>query len=235
MNHFKQIKDILKSWRIGDYLRQFSIVAAGVIVTFWGSDLISQHAREKEISSVMQLIIKELQANQKELQGIKTDIDGDIRMSLLLKEAELQLDLIPNDTISKYQAFFSSTSEMTVSSDALEVLKNSSLMQHIPDKQMLQELLGTYNKLYEIQNGVKSYYDLKYHVITGSLEKLTKEKAFAYGIKMDGNSHKHFLLQQPDFIFFISAVEYFTDWEVMNQMNDRLSRLITYLQKSYTE
>ncbi len=25
----------VKSWRVGDYIRQFSIVVAGIIVTFW--------------------------------------------------------------------------------------------------------------------------------------------------------------------------------------------------------
>ena len=163
MKYLKRAKDVLKSWRLGDYLRQFSIVAAGVIVTFWGSDLISQHARQKEINSVMQLIIEELQTNQQELQWVKTEIDSDVRMSQLLKKADLQIESIPQDTINKYQAFFSSTSVMSVSADALEVLKSSSLMQHITDKQMLQELLWTYNKLYEIQGGVKSYYSLKYN------------------------------------------------------------------------
>ncbi len=235
MKYLKRAKDVLKSWRLGDYLRQFSIVAAGVIVTFWGSDLISQHARQKEINSVMQLIIEELQTNQQELQWVKTEIDSDVRMSQLLKKADLQIESIPQDTINKYQAFFSSTSVMSVSADALEVLKSSSLMQHITDKQMLQELLWTYNKLYEIQGGVKSYYSLKYNVLTSSFDKMTKEEAFAYGIKVEGDAHRRFLLQQPNFIFFISSVEYFTNWNEMNRLNNRLTEIIASLRKSYTK
>ena len=37
-NGWDKIKNVLKSWELGDYFRQFSIVAAGIIVTFWGSD-----------------------------------------------------------------------------------------------------------------------------------------------------------------------------------------------------
>lgn len=32
---FNRLNHKIKSWRIGDYFRQFSIVAAGIIVTFW--------------------------------------------------------------------------------------------------------------------------------------------------------------------------------------------------------
>lgn len=81
--------DVLKGWRIGDYLRQFSIVAAGVIVTFWGSDLISTHSREKEIRSVMQLIRQELANNYEELKHTRSMIEADIRMSRMLKEANM--------------------------------------------------------------------------------------------------------------------------------------------------
>lgn len=50
-----KVKATIKSWRPGEYFRQFSIVAAGVIVTFWGSDWISEKARQREVRATMQL------------------------------------------------------------------------------------------------------------------------------------------------------------------------------------
>ena len=229
----KSIKETIKSWQLGSYFRQFSIVVAGVIVTFGSNRVATQLAQQKEINAAMQLIAHELQVNQEELRSIKSEINDNVRISLLLREKELNLDLIPADTIQKYQSFFSSTSEMIVTADALEVLKSSSLMQHIADKQMLQELLWTYNKLYEIQSGVKSYYDLKYGIITKSFNKMSKEEAFTYGIKFDGDAHRHFLLQQPDFIFFIASTETFTDWGKMDKLDNKLSELIAFLYKTY--
>ena len=35
MGNIDKIKSTIKGWRLGDYFRQFSIVAAGIIVTFW--------------------------------------------------------------------------------------------------------------------------------------------------------------------------------------------------------
>ena len=47
---FNRLNHKIKSWRIGDYFRQFSIVAAGIIVTFWGNDRITENARQKEVT-----------------------------------------------------------------------------------------------------------------------------------------------------------------------------------------
>ena len=49
-NGWDKIKNVLKSWELGDYFRQFSIVAAGIIVTFWGSDKIAEHSAERSAS-----------------------------------------------------------------------------------------------------------------------------------------------------------------------------------------
>ena len=58
---FNRLNHKIKSWRIGDYFRQFSIVAAGIIVTFWGNDRITENARQKEVRATMQLVTEELE------------------------------------------------------------------------------------------------------------------------------------------------------------------------------
>ena len=45
---FNRLNHKIKSWRIGDYFRQFSIVAAGIIVTFWGNDRITENAAKRK-------------------------------------------------------------------------------------------------------------------------------------------------------------------------------------------
>ena len=106
---------VLKSWRVGDYFRQLSTVVIGVLITFWGSDLVTQHARQREIRSLMQLIVQELQTNRKELQSIQSEIADDVRMSRLLQQAALNLDAIAPDTLRRYGTFFSSMTSMAVS------------------------------------------------------------------------------------------------------------------------
>ena len=71
MGNIDKIKSTIKGWRLGDYFRQFSIVAAGIIVTFWGSDRITEYSRQKEVRAAMQLVAEELEYNRKELRNIK--------------------------------------------------------------------------------------------------------------------------------------------------------------------
>ena len=103
---FNRLNHKIKSWRIGDYFRQFSIVAAGIIVTFWGNDRITENARQKEVRATMQLITEELEYNKQELRNIKHLLDIDIHMSLLLKEHDMDVSRIPTDTLWKYGKLF---------------------------------------------------------------------------------------------------------------------------------
>ena len=58
MGNIDKIKSTIKGWRLGDYFRQFSIVAAGIIVTFWGSDRITEYSRQKEVRAANWSIIE---------------------------------------------------------------------------------------------------------------------------------------------------------------------------------
>lgn len=158
---FNRLNHKIKSWRIGDYFRQFSIVAAGIIVTFWGNDRITENARQKEVRATMQLVTEELEYNRQELRNIKHLLDIDIHMSLLLREHDMDVSKIPTDTLWKYGKFFNNMDEFSYRTDALDVLKGSSLMQYIPDKRMLQDVLQTYFELGRKQRDVGDYYATK--------------------------------------------------------------------------
>ena len=141
MGNIDKIKSTIKGWRLGDYFRQFSIVAAGIIVTFWGSDKVTEHSRQKEVRAAMQLVAEELEYNRKELRNIKHLLDIDRNMSSLLIEHKMDISGIPADTLSKYDKLFNNMSELSYKTDALDVLKGSSLMQYISDKRLLQDVL----------------------------------------------------------------------------------------------
>ena len=67
----------------------------------------------------MQLIRQELANNYEELKHTRSMIEADIRMSRMLKEANMELEAIPADTIEKYWEFFSSSAALNVDTDAL--------------------------------------------------------------------------------------------------------------------
>ena len=53
---WSKVKTIVKGWRLGDFVRQVAVVVIGVVITFMGSDLITQNSERKDIRSTLSLI-----------------------------------------------------------------------------------------------------------------------------------------------------------------------------------
>ena len=47
----KSLKNRFKKWNIGDYVRQFSIVTGGVLLTLWLTAKIADSAKQREVRS----------------------------------------------------------------------------------------------------------------------------------------------------------------------------------------
>lgn len=231
--NWNKIKSTIKNYRLGNYLREFSIVTGGVLVTFLGSGWISENARQKEVNETMLLIAKELSNNQKSLQSIKRLTDDEVHISSLLAENKMEITAIPKDTLFRYGHFFSNLAIFRYRKDALEVLKNSSLMQYIPDKQMLQEILQTYYQLEEVRDDVNTYYSLKKDILSKiifnqSREDLLNDKEPDYYENMES------LMETPLFLSFVVIVPNFTNWEELTVLDQQLTKQIKTLEKRYS-
>ena len=245
MGNIDKIKSTIKGWRLGDYFRQFSIVAAGIIVTFWGSDKLTAHARQKEVQSVMQLVADELKSNRKSLMGVKSLLDIDIHMSALLIEHRVDISTIPSDTLVKYKKFFSNMSTFDYSTDALDVLKGSSLMQYIPDKRLLQSILQTYHKMGKLQKNVTEYYQMKNDAVMTHLSSIKKEhgekhsRVKRYELLLNFIKKRNFeenilsLLNNDTFVNYTALVPNFLDWEEFSDLEQVLGEQIRIIEAKY--
>ena len=250
---FNRLNHKIKSWRIGDYFRQFSIVAAGIIVTFWGNDRITENARQKEVRATMQLITEELEYNKQELRNIKHLLDIDIHMSLLLKEHDMDVSKIccmkvieilkllkehdmdvskiPTDTLWKYGKLFNNMDEFSYRTDALDVLKGSSLMQYIPDKRMLQDVLQTYFELGRKQRDVGDYYATKTDALMSAA--MSRELAHVFDGDDSLRDQALFLVQYKKFINYVNMVPGFLYWHEFDELDERLAKQIQVLKAKY--
>ena len=228
---FNRLNHKIKSWRIGDYFRQFSIVAAGIIVTFWGNDRITENARQKEVRATMQLVTEELEYNRQELRNIKHLLDIDRNMSSLLIEHKMDISGIPADTLSKYDKLFNNMSELSYKTDALDVLKGSSLMQYISDKRLLQDVLQTYFELGRRKKDVSDYYAAKTDVIM----KLAMSRNFKFALKTNNNllNQISFLISNDQFVNFVIMVPGFLYWEEFDELDEMLDKQIQTLKAKY--
>lgn len=229
----KKLKAIIKGWRMGDYLRQFSIVAAGVIVTFWGSDRITEYSRQKEVRATMQLVIGELKESRTALQQIRKKMDVDRYIVQIVLEKEFNAHQISADTLAKYQSFFGNLTSFRYSTDALEVLKASSLMQYIPDKKLLQDVTGTYQRLKNAQDDIASYYKMKGETINEVIFGLNEEKLNSIVGRKDVILFTNFFFSCNRWRVFCYLVPDYLDWEKFAELDARLSEQIHVLEEKY--
>lgn len=226
-----KIKTTIKGWKLGDYFRQFSIVAAGIIVTFWGSDLISENARQKEVRATMQLVAEELEYNKQELHRVRSLLDIDIHMSRLLMEHDMNISEISVDTLWKYGKLFNNMDEFSNRNDALDVLKGSSLMQYIPDKRMLQDVLQAYYELGKKKKDVGDYYAVKTDVLMGLA--LSAGRKDVLGNNRTFKDEVAYLLKHDNFINFVIMVPGFLYWHEFDELDEMLDKQIQALRAKY--
>lgn len=152
------------TWKIGDYFLQLSVVILGIIVTFAGSNAISRHAQSKEIATTLQLVRSELKMN---LQNVKEAHEYMLRekaASSYLLAYQSKPQQISEDSLAQYINLPFRANSFSYTSDALEMLKMSSLAQQIRDKEMVLQIVAAYNELKQVQeliewyNGMKSKY-----------------------------------------------------------------------------
>lgn len=90
----KTLKNRIKKWKVGDYARQFSIVAGGVLLTLWMTGKIAESAKQKEVRRAMQLVALELRNNLQTVHDYATIYTNEKRIALHLQESEFNTSLL---------------------------------------------------------------------------------------------------------------------------------------------
>lgn len=149
------------TWKIGDYILQLSVVILGIIVTFAGGNLLEERAKAKELAKAMQIVKSELELNRQEVARIKDILKLEKDVARYLLRYENRIAEANADTLQMYlhTLFFSQL--FTYTSDALEMLKASSLVQQIHDKELVLQVVRAYSKLKSTDEIFKWYYSIK--------------------------------------------------------------------------
>ena len=133
----KSLKNRFKKWNIGDYVRQFSIVTGGVLLTLWLTAKIADSAKQREVRQAMQLVALELRDNLQVIQDYKWMYNDEKRVAYRLKEHDF----------------------------SLEMFKTTGIASDIADKQVVIDLLRCYNELGAFDNSMNIYYDQRMKAI----------------------------------------------------------------------
>lgn len=149
------------SWRIGDYILQLSVVVLGIIITFAGSSVISGYIESKQVANTMQLIKSELELNREKVKFTHKHLDFERRACNYILRYRNNFESASEDSLLMYTNVPFEADMFIYVTDALEMLKMSSLSQRIQDKELIFQIVKAYNELKRMQEVVSWFYGLK--------------------------------------------------------------------------
>ena len=173
---WNRVKTTIRNWKPGEYIRQTSIVVIGVLITFVGSELVTRCSEQKDIKSTMLLIRDELKSNQDQFEDVMSEFNKDKRISTLLMEHDMKFRMIPEDSLRQFGFVLGHFRVFSCRRNAMDLLKNSMLMQKISDKEFLLSLIEVYERLESFRTLITEYYDMKgqavnpFHLFNSLLE-----------------------------------------------------------------
>lgn len=154
------LKKRLEKWKMGDYVRQFSIVTGGVLLTLWLTARITDAAKQKEVRQAMQLVTLELHENLQFIREYEWLYNEEKRVALRLREHGFSLDEFPADTVEIYwrRIMNGMGKPYRFQTDALEMLKTTGIAAEISDKQVVIDLLRSYNQIEAFDDSMELFY-----------------------------------------------------------------------------
>lgn len=181
INPSNRLKHLTTEYKLGDFFRNFIAVVLGIILTFAGSDWITERNTQKEIKKSLQLVKSELLLNREEMEAMGNRVVRDQYAANYLFENKDNINGIPKDSIYKYFPPLFQWSKFIFTNDAIEMLKASALIQKIQDKELALQIIKAYGVIKAAEISFKTYSDIKERVQTAFNDN-PKVKAYAYSL-----------------------------------------------------
>ena len=97
----EKAKQISTEYKFGDFFRNFLAVILGIIITFAGSDWITEHNAQKEVKESILLVKSELQTNREDIAYIKELVELEQKGALYLLEYKGRIPRRPTRILYK--------------------------------------------------------------------------------------------------------------------------------------
>ena len=130
---------------IRDLVINFLAIFLGIIITFAVQARIDRSLDKKEIRSALELVRNELTANMEDIVTMSDYIRDERRSAEYLLAHKDNLAKCPADSVNYHGGVLFADAELSVSSDALEMLKSSSMFQKIGDSRLSMKIVRAYD------------------------------------------------------------------------------------------
>ena len=157
--------------KIVKYLRELSIIVAGVAITLSASLWIGQKSEKKDMKLYLKSIRIELEENMKEFDKVMAyhSLEANYTMYLLSHDIESRhidsLAYYANICCQSLQTFSFKT-------NAFEMLKSSGVLRLLDDKELVLALWNTYDELSELKRILEWHFQLKWAAVEKELPRM---------------------------------------------------------------
>lgn len=223
-------KKSVSNWTWRDYTLQLSVVIVGIMVTFIGSNIISNRSQQRQVKATMQLVVEELKTNRKELASICEKLRHDQNGMRMFKQYEMNSDKIPTDSLERYMSIIGSMRDLSPRHDALEVLKTSGVIPSVGDQQLLMDILGCYSWLDNFSINVDSYNQRKRESLNHLFANTPKLNV---SIEAPRQAWKIMLKNPMCSSFIATSAYYFGDKDYFTESIARIGKVIEMVSLKY--
>ena len=160
----KKSKKSMKT--IVTYIRDFSIVVAGIAVTLYINDKVSNQGEKRDLKLYLNTIMMELEENTKEINEAIEYLQPAVRYADYLTSHTK--DSMNMDTIKMYEKAYSTSAWFTFNTNAFDMFKTSGIMRLVDSKELLLSIWDVYTSI----NILKELLDLGFQMKYDEIKKL---------------------------------------------------------------
>lgn len=226
------------SWKIGDFILQLLVVILGIVITFAASNAVNKHAKAKETAKAMEIVKDELKQNLEDFDHIAERLKLEQRICQYIRHYENHLEDASPDTLQKYVSMPFQSFNFTYSVNAMEMLKASSLIPNVRNKELILSVMKAYDSLKSISEHIKWYYNTKeeHGKPLNSDDKFTREYEVLFSKEFSKNIHKVIAYQLSSLpvhniiVFGATGVNF---EKVLQNTRNNITQAIEMIQQEY--
>ncbi len=127
-----------------DYMTEMSILVISLAATFYGENLIQGFQEAQDDNQIMTVVVNELESNIDEVSNMLEYYRSHKTFAQALKQNLIHHETIVADTMQRYENFHRLLYFWTLKKNALDMMKESGTMQRMENRDLLEQVIDTY-------------------------------------------------------------------------------------------
>lgn len=217
----------MKETTIG-FFRHLLSVVLGIIITFSVQGIIDRAHVRREVRSALELVRAELVANIDDINEMSDFLRQERRSANYFLENRTKLASCPVDSINFHSGIIFAEAYITLSQDALELLKMSSLFQKIGDNETSMKIIRAYDTCSSAAANLNSHIEARDALFNSSVNEQTARRFASSGrIDIKEFIKTNFGLYTIRWLSHLTGPEYYAD---TSDLEEAIAAIDVYMQ-----